>query len=560
MFQYEQTVSRLRTWIQTYQHWWEHTVFQVVLHDQLCTLRQMIMQVLALCAPDTKPLSKKSKKGKKGKKGKKTRTGGHCHRNHQEMGRRIAHILNHLELMNETNVQEATRFAHAFEEALRLAFDALPSAPPPPRPRAPRGTQTIVFPYARSADYSTWIQDRQRVLDEVIAKLGDSIPVSGHAPECQCHTRYTLKGVRRQPRKCLMVGGRQEEFPIRMVKCAECGRTFSLLPSFLAREKHVALEVIGHAVEKMTLFGQSLAATLKDLALVLPGGHSKQTLLDWLTWFGTLHPATILTRAGIQGTGYFQEDEGFEKEAGLRTYTVAMVEPETLLVWHLDYVDHVDEETLCASFADFVQHIDMNVLGVTKDKWQPSTQALRKIFHGIWIAFCHRHELKKWRQALTAYQDVVQCRTAERQRLYQRVKTVLETAESGTVLRLKLKGLELEDPAFRHPLLQARLKVLWDNAVRYTCHHTRHGLTPTTSIVDNFLKGVKRKLQQVESFRDQECTRTLFRAMATVRNFVPFLSGAKHAHHSPFMLAHGETHDLPWVQVMNIHNAFLHIA
>jgi hypothetical protein len=45
--------------------------------------------------------------------------------------------------------------------------------------------------------------------------------------------------------------------------------------------------------------------------------------------------------------------------------------------------------------------------------------------------------------------------------------------------------------------------------------------------------------------------------MANVRNFVPFNSGAKNAHKSPFMLALGETHDLPWLQVMNVHNAFL---
>lgn len=226
------------------------------------------------------------------------------------------------------------------------------------------------------------------------------------------------------------------------------------------------------------------------------------------------------------------------------------VEPETLLVWHLDDVDHVDEATLCASFEAFAQHIAIKVLGVTKDQWQPSTTALKQIFHGIWIAFCHRHELKKWRQALVAYQDAVQCGVTERQRLYQRVKMVLDRAESGTVLRLKLKGMEQEEPAFRHPILQVRLKVLQDNAARYTCHHKRHGLTKTASIVDNFLKQVKRKLRQMESFRDQECTRTFFRAMATVRNFVPFLSGAKNAHQSPFMLAQGETYDVPWAQVL----------
>ncbi len=352
-----------------------------------------------------------------------------------------------------------------------------------------------------------------------------------------------------------MVGGQHEHFPIRMVACVDCGRSFSLLPSFLAREKHVALEIIGHVVEKMTLFGQSLSASLKDLELLVPGGHSRQTPLDWLAWFGAQHPAEVLTRAGILGTGYFHEDEGFEKEAGLRTYTVAMVEPETLLVWHLDDVDHVDETTLCASFEDFVRHIDVKTLGVTKDTWAPSTAALKRVFHGVWIAFCHRHCLQKFRQALIAYQADTGCSNSARQHLYQQFKTVLETSESGTVLRLRVKGLT--DAGFRHPLLQARLDELTMNAARYTCHHKRHGLTPTTSIVDNFLKQVKRTLRQVESFRDPDSTSAFFRAMATVRNFVPFLSGAKHAHKSPFMLAHGETHGLPWVQVMNVHNAFL---
>ncbi len=143
--------------------------------------------------------------------------------------------------------------------------------------------------------------------------------------------------------------------------------------------------------------------------------------------------------------------------------------------------------------------------------------------------------MKKWRQAVAAYQEAVQCTVAERQRLYQRLKTVLDRAESGTVLRLKLKGLEQEEAAFRHPILQVRLTTLQANAARYTCHHKRHGLTKTTSIVDNFLKNVKRKLRQVERFRDQTCTRTFFRAMATVRNFVPFFPGAKNAHQSPFM-------------------------
>ena len=77
------------------------------------------------------------------------------------------------------------------------------------------------------------------------------------------------------------------------------------------------------------------------------------------------------------------------------------------------------------------------------------------------------------------------------------------------------------------------------------------------TVVNNCLKLVKRKLTMAESFRDKDYTRIFFQALANTRNFIPFLPGAKNAHKSPFMLAQGKTYDLPWIQVMNFHNAFL---
>ena len=71
------------------------------------------------------------------------------------------------------------------------------------------------------------------------------------------------------------------------------------------------------------------------------------------------------------------------------------------------------------------------------------------------------------------------------------------------------------------------------------------------------MKIIKRKLRQVESFRDQQWTGILFRAPGNVRNFGPYLPGAEKARQSPFMLAGGQTHNLSWIQVMNVHNAFL---
>ena len=131
----------------------------------------------------------------------------------------------------------------------------------------------------------------------------------------------------------------------------------------------------------------------------------------------------------------------------------------------------------------------------------------------------------------------------------------MDTATSKVNLEVKINMAK--ETAFDHPSIHPIIKEVKKNAVHYTAHKKRSGIKKTTSLVDNFLKIVKRKLKQVESFRDRHWTAMLFRAMANARNFVPFMSGAKNAHKSPFMLANGETYNLSWIQVMNMHNAFL---
>ncbi len=84
---------------------------------------------------------------------------------------------------------------------------------------------------------------------------------------------------------------------------------------------------------------------------------------------------------------------------------MVMVDPENLLVWHADYVDHVNEKTLCGSFEKFIQTITFKIHGVTKDKWKASTNALKTVFHRIWIGYCHRHCLKNFRKALEKYKN-----------------------------------------------------------------------------------------------------------------------------------------------------------
>lgn len=422
-------------------------------------------------------------------------------------------------------------------------------------PVSKRGKKTIIFPCSDKSFYNIFVNDKKEFRIHVVENINKKCKVIGHKKGCNGEKGYNLKGFRQNPRKPILEGGKQEVFPIRMIECKCCKQKFSLLPSFLPREKHFGINIIGNILRAILLSGNSLNSASENMKLTGYTLRSKQTLLNWIAWMGFYHPATLLTQSGIKGSGYFQEDEGFEKEPDLRTYTVAMVDSKTLLVWHLDYVDRVDEATLCESFEKFVQRINFNVIGVTKDKWKASTNALRSVFHNLWIGFCHRHCLKKYRQALSEYQEQTHCDLKEVKRLYNQFKEILNSSTSKITLITKLNMCK--ESAFDFPPIHKVIEQVKQDAAQYIVHNRRKGIKKTTSLVDNFLKIVKRKLRQVESFRDRHWTAILFRAMANTRNFLPFFSGAKNAHKSPFILANGKTYDLPWIQTMNVHNAFL---
>jgi hypothetical protein len=187
-----------------------------------------------------------------------------------------------------------------------------------------------------------------------------------------------------------------------------------------------------------------------------------------------LHPAQMLTRAGIEGSGYLHEDEGFEKEVEMRTYSVVLVEPESMLVWHADYVDHVDEKNLTKSFGHFLEHIAFKVIGVSKDKWKASTNAIKKMIKGIWIGYCHRHFKKNFFDSLKNYQKETKCSNKIITELYTEFKNVLERSTSRTNMIVRLKKLEKREE-FNHPILKQRLEEMKSNAPHYTMNNKRKG-------------------------------------------------------------------------------------
>ncbi len=546
-FQIQSSLQTLRSWIETNRIYCGSKAFNILTVTCLDKLGQLTANFILQSCPAPVNGKKRYKKSRLI-----SEHNGIC----KSINDMLAHLKSYLHQLQSSETEvgieiEKALFVlfekHCSEEHEKLIKSLL----------SKRGEKTNIFPCSDREYYLNIIHDKQKFKAEVIDKLVDNNHSTGHSSECTGEKKYRLRGFRQSPRKTIVEGGEQKTFPIRIIECVNCNQKFSLLPSFLPREKHFCIDIIGNILHSVLLSGQSLRSAQERMKLTGKELKSKQTILNWIRWIGTFHPATILTRSGIKGSGYLQEDEGFEKEPDLRTYTVAMVDPDNLLVWHMDYVDHVDEETLCTSFENFVERIDFKILGITKDKWLASTNALKTAFQNVWIGFCHRHCLKKFRQALSEYQKATKCSDKDVKNLYGKFKKVLDTATSKVNLEVKLNVLN--EPAFNHDLLRPVIEEIRKNGVHYTVYRNRDGIKKTTSIVDNFLKIVKRKLKQAESFRDRDCTGILFRAMANVRNFMPFTSGSKNAHKSPFMLAQGQTYGLPWIQVMNVHNAFLFV-
>ncbi len=542
-FEIEKHINLIRSWLRDNELFASSEALYVSFGVVFESLGMMITQLWKTCKP---------KAGKKGIK--KSRRDREMEKIYQAITSMKGNISKHIESAKEN----FHTVGIALEQGVLRSFDQtiIQNLKNLEDLLSKRGGQTYLFPWRDKETYPAFVKDKKRFHTEVLDKLDEYTHHTGHESGCSGPKEYILFGCRTNPRNTIMNGGEQEIYQIRMIRCKNCKKRFSLVPSFLPREKNFAIEIIGNVYRNMFRFNLSIQGAIESLKIIgKKSVKSKQTILNWMQWVGSLHPATILTRAGLNGSAYLQEDEGFEKEPNLRTYSVVMVDPKNQLVWHTDYVDHVDEKELSGSFENFLQKINFKILGVTKDKWKASTNALRSVFHRIWIGYCHRHCLKNFRDALSKYQDQSECTDKEVSRLYKKFKDVLKTSTSKINLEARIKSLN--DEAFSSPILIERLEELKENAEHYTAHKNRKGITQTTSIVDNYLKGIKRKLRQIESFRDNEWAKLFFRAHANVRNFVPFLPGSKNAHKSPFELAGGQTYGLPWIQTMSVHNAFL---
>lgn len=143
-----------------------------------------------------------------------------------------------------------------------------------------RGKQTCVFPWSDKEGYHFLINDKKRFREVVVSRMDEYCHALGHHPTCKRSGRYKLSGYRSTPRKPKMEGGKQWITPIRMLECSDCGAKFSMLPSFLPREKHFGIDIIGHTLRGILLSGQSYQSGMENIKMSGCQVKSKQTILN----------------------------------------------------------------------------------------------------------------------------------------------------------------------------------------------------------------------------------------------------------------------------------------
>ena len=104
------------------------------------------------------------------------------------------------------------------------------------------------------------------------------------------------------------------------------------------------------------------------------------------------------------------------------------------------------------------------------------------------------------------------------------------------------------------PILLARCQSLQKKRHYNTWRLRSPLLAATSSLVELTFKQLTRKAESLYSFRRSKCqaAQKSLVVWALVRNFVPYLPGAKHEGLSPAQLAGVDLQGLPWLQYVNL--------
>ena len=403
---------------------------------------------------------------------------------------------------------------------------------------------------------------------EVADSLNWGHLADGHNPGCPRHLHFTHHDS--YPRWAKHFDGTQSLVTLIRVRCLDCGAVFSIQPAFIVRykrydtdaiEKFMVLLFITEDSYRMAGVSQALgmdtcqAGTWMALAEADPTTISPTALWGLVQWLGQLSPAQLNLALGVEPPTHIVEDEKHVKECGQKAYVPVVYAPKEALIWWIDYIHSVSQEALRDSLERFkaISQRLTQIVGATVDGWDPTQQALQDAFPGITLVECHLHAMIKLGQHLATFKRQ---RKAAGQPVSEQEEACIRRAfvcvlQAATPEAYQ-KALNELPEAFDHGPLASRKDSLVAKQALFQAWTTDVKLAVVTTALDQCMKLLNRKQDNMQTFHSPESGLATLNAWAITRNCWRFLKGAKRAGLSPLELAGADFLGIPWMQLVNL--------
>jgi hypothetical protein len=350
-------------------------------------------------------------------------------------------------------------------------------------------------------------------------------------------------------------------FRIQKIECRDCKADTRILPTFCIPFKSHHAQTIQNALENCWRRNNSYRDTTGILNQSRPedGQYLGHTLpYEWTIWMGGLavHLPQLLVWLGFQLLKHSLMDEYFmEQDNGTdnhRIFAVTVKDPQSTVIWNILRVDRNDTEAFKQTLQQLKQ-VGVHLRAITTDGWPAILRAVREELSGVIHLLCYFHAKKNVYETLEKYRKAKKL-PASTPELEDWRHAFFEVLDAPTPKLYRARLRKLTRRVADEPILLARCKSLQKKSHYNTWRLRSPLLAATTSTVELTFKFLTRKVESLYSFRRSKCNaaQKSLTVWALVRDFVPYLPGAKYAGQSPAQLAGVDLQGLPWLQYINL--------
>jgi hypothetical protein len=350
-------------------------------------------------------------------------------------------------------------------------------------------------------------------------------------------------------------------FRVQKIECRACKSNTRILPTFCIPFKSHHAQTIQNALENCWRRNNSYRDTTGILNQSRPsdGQYRGHTLpYEWTIWLGGLaiHLPQFLVWLGLQLPQHGLMDEYFmEQDNGTdnhRIFAVTIQDPESSVIWNILRVDRNDTEAFKQALQQ-LKEAGIRLRAITSDGWPAILRAVREELSGVVHLLCYFHAKKNVFETLEKYRKAKKL-PANAPELAEWRCAFFQVLDAPTPNLYRARLRKLTRRVADEPILLARCQSLQKKSHYNTWRLRSPLLAATSSLVELTFKQLTRKVESLYSFRRSKCNaaqKSLI-VWALVRNFVPYLPGAKHEGRSPAQLAGVDLQGLPWLQFINL--------